>query len=170
MWFSGNEWYFKLQLRVPLSPAEISLVLKGIQWQSEIFHWLFVRAERYTYFDRQKDTLTSLSFLCDSQWRLQCRHRLRAGLVRQHRRVQLVRHEAVRHRRHPWHERQHEHDPSGRCRLLDVGMSRDRTGRLHDGHSRERGQWSNTLLACVAAVVVFSVSDVRCQSDLGSGR
>ena len=26
------EWYFKLPLRVPLSPAEISSILNGIQW------------------------------------------------------------------------------------------------------------------------------------------
>ena len=30
--FSGIEWYLKLPLRVPLSPAEISLMLNGIQW------------------------------------------------------------------------------------------------------------------------------------------
>ena len=30
--FSGIEWYFKLLLRVPLSPADISLILNGIQW------------------------------------------------------------------------------------------------------------------------------------------
>ena len=34
--FSGTEWYLKLPLRVPLSPAEISLngsmVLNGIKW------------------------------------------------------------------------------------------------------------------------------------------
>ena len=29
--FSGIEWYFKLPLRVPLSPANISLILNGIQ-------------------------------------------------------------------------------------------------------------------------------------------
>ena len=26
------EWYFGSPLRVPLSPAEISLILNGIQW------------------------------------------------------------------------------------------------------------------------------------------
>ena len=30
--FSGIEWYFKLPFRVLLSPAEISLILNGIQW------------------------------------------------------------------------------------------------------------------------------------------
>ena len=30
--FSGIEWYFKLPLRVPMSPTEISLILNGIQW------------------------------------------------------------------------------------------------------------------------------------------
>ena len=42
--FSGIEWYLKLplSLRVPLSPAEISLngpmVLNGIQWYSMVFN------------------------------------------------------------------------------------------------------------------------------------
>ena len=30
--FSGIEWYFKLPFRELLSPAEISLILNGIQW------------------------------------------------------------------------------------------------------------------------------------------
>ena len=29
--FSGIEWYFKLPLTLPLSPADISLLLNGIQ-------------------------------------------------------------------------------------------------------------------------------------------
>ena len=31
--FSGIEWYYKLPLTVPyLSPADVSLILNGIQW------------------------------------------------------------------------------------------------------------------------------------------
>ena len=30
--FSGIKWYFKLPFRVPPSPAEIALILNGIQW------------------------------------------------------------------------------------------------------------------------------------------
>ena len=38
--FSGIEWYFKLPLRVPLSPTEIPLngpiVLNGTEWYSMV--------------------------------------------------------------------------------------------------------------------------------------
>ena len=40
--FSGIEWYFKLPLTVPLSPADISLILNGIQWYT--IGSFFVRA------------------------------------------------------------------------------------------------------------------------------
>ena len=39
--FSGIEWYLKLPLRIPLIPAEISLMLNDIQWYWIIYHWLF---------------------------------------------------------------------------------------------------------------------------------
>ena len=42
---NGIEWYYKLPLRIPLSPTEIPLngpmVLNGIQWYSMVYHWLF---------------------------------------------------------------------------------------------------------------------------------
>ena len=43
IWFLCTiQWYLKLPLRVPLSPAEISLngpmVLNGIQWYSMVFN------------------------------------------------------------------------------------------------------------------------------------
>ena len=51
MVLNGIEWYYKLPLRIPLSPTEIPLngptVLNGIQWYSMVFNGiplaLFVR-------------------------------------------------------------------------------------------------------------------------------
>ena len=46
MVLNGIEWYYKLPLRIPLSPTEIPLngptVLNGIQWYSMVYHWLFL--------------------------------------------------------------------------------------------------------------------------------
>ena len=58
------QWYLKLPLRVPLSPAEISLngpmVLNGIQWYSMVFNGIplalfckgrltkYIRSDNYT--------------------------------------------------------------------------------------------------------------------------
>ena len=52
------QWYLKLPLRVPLSPAEISLngpmVLNGIQWYSMVYHWhFFVRVDLSHYCPKQ---------------------------------------------------------------------------------------------------------------------
>ena len=45
-WSNGTEWYYKLPLRIPLSPTEILLngptVLNGIQWYT--IGSFFVRA------------------------------------------------------------------------------------------------------------------------------
>ena len=39
---SGIEWYFKLPLRLPLSPAEIALILNGNQWYTcDVFTGMF---------------------------------------------------------------------------------------------------------------------------------
>ena len=72
IWFSGIERYFKLPLRVPLSPAETSLtgpmVLNDTEWYSMVISWLFcvrtAATKVLTNMSQQKPPLRPSHELC----------------------------------------------------------------------------------------------------------